>query len=83
MFWDAATFGLIKFPQSTSCFWGILLKIRDAASSAPHLDQPTVISTEPGDHPTAVAEEGVDLYALTHNDVDRSFDASRATGRHR
>ena len=28
-----------------------------------------MISTEPGDHPTAVAEEGVDLYALTHNET--------------
>ena len=69
MFWDAATFGLINSRSQHLVFGEFSSKFADAASSAPHLDQPTVISTEPGDHPTAVAEEGVDLYALTHNET--------------
>jgi len=69
MFWDAATFGLINFRSQHLVFGEFSSKFADAASSAPHLGQPTVVSTDPGDHPTAVAEEGVDLYALTHNET--------------
>jgi len=33
------------------------------------LDDPTVIKSEPGSHPLPVAETGVDVYALTHNET--------------
>jgi phosphoserine aminotransferase len=40
-----------------------------AASDAPHLDQPEIISSEVGTHPDPVARDDVDLYALTHNET--------------
>ena len=36
-----------------------------ACAAAPHLDEPSVVRAEPGDHPEPVPEEGVDAYALT------------------
>ncbi len=36
---------------------------------APFLGEPSVIKAEPGSHPLPHAEEGVDLYALTHNET--------------
>ncbi|HWH29371.1 MAG TPA: phosphoserine transaminase, partial [Mycobacteriales bacterium] len=35
----------------------------------PFLDDPVVVTTEPGTHPELTAEAGVDLYALTHNET--------------
>jgi phosphoserine aminotransferase len=44
-------------------------KFASAAKEAPFLDEPTVIKSEPGTHPVAKAEAGVDVYALTHNET--------------
>ncbi len=44
-------------------------KFAAAASSAPHLGEPEIITTEPGTHPLPVARDGVDFYALTHNET--------------
>jgi phosphoserine aminotransferase len=44
-------------------------KFAAAAKEAPFLGEPTVIKTEPGAHPVAVAESGIDVYALTHNET--------------
>ena len=69
MFWDAATFGLIESRSQHLVFGEFSSKFADASAAAPHLGQPSVISCEPGDHPTAVAEQGIDLYAFTHNET--------------
>jgi phosphoserine aminotransferase len=69
VFWDAATFGLIESRSQHLVFGEFSSKFADASAAAPHLGEPSVISTDPGDHPTAVAEDGVDLYALTHNET--------------
>jgi len=47
----------------------VVLGFAAAAKDAPFLDDPTVIKVEPGSHPVAVAEAGVDVYALTHNET--------------
>ena len=44
-------------------------KFASAAKEAPHIDEPTMIQSEVGTHPRAVADETVDLYALTHNET--------------
>ncbi len=68
-FWDAATFCLIQRKSQHLTFGEFSSKFATAASEAPHLDDPEIISAEVGTHPLAVAREDVDLYALTHNET--------------
>jgi phosphoserine aminotransferase len=69
VFWDVATFGLIQDRSQHLVFGEFSSKFAEAAAAAPHLGQPTVISSDTGTHPTARAENGIDLYALTHNET--------------
>ncbi len=68
-FWDAATFHLIERKSQHLSFGEFSSKFATAAKAAPHLEAPSVITSEPGTHPRAVAEDDVDLYALTHNET--------------
>ena len=68
-FWDIATFGLIENKSQHLVFGEFSSKFASAAKEAPFLGEPTVIKAEPGSHPQAVAEAGVDTYALTHNET--------------
>ena len=68
-FWDIATFGLIEKKSQHLVFGEFSSKFAASAKYAPFLDDPTVIKVEPGSHPVAVAEAGVDVYALTHNET--------------
>jgi phosphoserine aminotransferase len=68
-FWDIATFGLIERKSQHLSFGEFSSKFAAAAKAAPFLDDPTVIKSEPGTHPEAVAEAGIDLYGLTHNET--------------
>ena len=68
-FWDIATFGLIEARSQHLVFGEFSSKFAAAAKEAPFLGEPTVINSEPGWHPTAVAEAGIDVYALTHNET--------------
>jgi len=68
-FWDIATFGLIENRSQHLVFGEFSSKFAAAAKEAPFLGDPTVIKSEPGSHPSAVAETGVDVYALTHNET--------------
>ena len=68
-FWDAATFGLIRERSQHLSFGEFSSKFAAAARSAPFLGEPTVITSDPGTHPQAKAEPGVDAYALTHNET--------------
>ena len=68
-FWDIATFGLISQRSQHLQFGEFSSKFAAAAKAAPFLSDPSVVKSEPGTHPVAVAEEGVDLYALTHNET--------------
>ncbi len=69
VFWDAATFGLVEQRSQHLVFGEFSSKFATACEDAPHLGDPEVVSSEPGSHPTAVAHDGVDLYALTHNET--------------
>lgn len=68
-FWDVATFGLIERRSQHLVFGEFSSKFAAAARAAPHLEDPQVIETEPGTHPWPVPAEGIDLYALTHNET--------------
>jgi phosphoserine aminotransferase len=68
-FWDAATFGLIDRKSQHLSFGEFSSKFATAASAAPHLDEPEIITSDVGTHPTSVARDDIDLYALTHNET--------------
>lgn len=67
-FWDAMAFGLIERKSCHAVFGEFSSKCA-AAAEAPHLDAPAIVSSEPGSHPILHAKEGVDLYAMTHNET--------------
>ncbi|WP_416971434.1 phosphoserine transaminase [Streptomyces sp. 4F14] len=68
-FWDVATHGLIENKSQHLTFGEFSSKFAKAAKLAPWLAEPTVISSDPGTHPEAQAEAGVDVYAFTHNET--------------
>jgi phosphoserine aminotransferase len=68
-FWDAATFCLVERRSQHLSFGEFSSKFAAAVAATPHLDAPEVIESAPGTHPEAVARDGVDLYALTHNET--------------
>ena len=68
-FWDIATFGLIEERSQHLVFGEFSSKFATASKEAPFIGEPTVIKAEPGSHPVAVAEAGIDVYALTHNET--------------
>ena len=68
-FWDVATHGLIENRSQHLTFGEFSSKFAKAAKLAPWLADPDVITSEPGTHPEPVAQSGVDVYALTHNET--------------
>jgi len=69
LFWDAATFGLIDERSAHAVFGEFSSKFAEAAAAAPHLGEPIVVRTDPGDHPDLDDAPGADVYALTHNET--------------
>jgi phosphoserine aminotransferase len=68
-FWDIATFGLIEARSQHLVFGEFSSKFAQAASRAPHLGSTAVVEAPPGTHPEPAAGEGIDVYALTHNET--------------
>ena len=68
-FWDVATFGLIEDRAQFLSFGEFGSKFAAAAKEAPHLGDPTIIKSEPGDAPVFAAEAGIDVYATPHNET--------------
>jgi len=75
-FWDIATFGLIEKKSQHLSFGEFSSKFASAAKGAPFLDDPSVIKSEPGTHPLPIAEDGIDTYALTHNETSTGVSMS-------
>jgi phosphoserine aminotransferase len=69
VFWDVATFGLVDQRSQHLVFGEFSSKFAEAVAAAPHLGDPTVIKTDPGTHPVALLESGIDTYAFTHNET--------------
>ncbi|MFD0772376.1 phosphoserine transaminase [Streptomonospora algeriensis] len=68
-FWDTAAHALLRRKSQHLSFGEFSSKFVKVAKGAPWLDEPSVISTDPGTHGDPVAEDGVDAYALTHNET--------------
>jgi phosphoserine aminotransferase len=68
-FWDVATYGLIREKSQHLSFGEFSAKFASAAKAAPWLADPSVISSDPGTRPVAVAEDGIDVYAWAHNET--------------
>ncbi|MDR3033608.1 MAG: phosphoserine transaminase [Kitasatospora sp.] len=68
-FWDIAAFGLVREKSQHLNFGEFSSKFASSVKAAPWLAEPTVIKTAPGTHPLPVAEAGVDVYGLTHNET--------------
>ncbi len=68
-FWDIATFGLIERKSQHLAFGEFSSKFASAAAAAPWLEAPSVINSDPGSRPSAVAEAGIDVYAWAHNET--------------
>lgn len=68
VFWDVASFGLIEKRSQHLVFGEFSQKFADVTTAAPHLDDPEVISGDPGTHPQA-RPGPVDAYCLTHNET--------------
>ena len=81
-FWDAAIFQLIERRSQHLSFGEFSSKFAAAVAAAPHLEAPVVITSEPGRHPDAVADDTVDVYALTHNETSTgvSMEITRPQG---
>jgi phosphoserine aminotransferase len=68
-FWDVATYSLIRQKSQHLSFGEFSSKFAAAVESAPWLDAPTVVASEPGTLPEPAAESGVDVYAWPHNET--------------
>ncbi len=69
LFWDMATFGLIERRSQHLTFGQFSASFAAAARAAPFLDDPDVIESAPGTHPSPRADPDVDAYAFTHNET--------------
>lgn len=69
LFWDAATFGLIRDRSLHFVFGEFSSKFALAAARAPHLRRPVVVESDFGDHPEFTTDATCDTYALTHSET--------------
>ncbi|MCW2990883.1 MAG: phosphoserine aminotransferase [Solirubrobacterales bacterium] len=68
-FWDAAAFGLIERRAQHLTFGEFSSKFATVTKGAPFLEDPIVVSSDPGDAPEPVAQDGVDAIAWAHNET--------------
>ena len=68
-FWDIAASGLINKKSQHLSFGEFSAKFAQAAKENPFIEDPSIIKSDPGSHPLPIAETGVDVYALTHNET--------------
>ena len=68
-FWDAAAFGLVRERAQLLVCGEFSAKFAAIARDAPFLGEPTVLRSDYGSAPKAVAEAGVDAYAWPHNET--------------
>lgn len=69
VFWDAATFGLIRKKSQHLTYGEFSARFAQAVSAAPHLENPTIIEAAAGTRSRAVAQADVDAYCLVHNET--------------
>jgi len=70
VFWDIATFGLVRDRSEHYVFGEFSSKFAEAAAAAPHLADPVVVRSDTGTHPDIrPSSADVDVVALTHNET--------------
>jgi len=69
LFWDAAAFGLIEQRSTHLVLGEFSSKFAAVAAAAPHLDDPMVYETAPGDTPPLADAIAGDVYAYPHNET--------------
>jgi len=67
--WDGLTAGFVEQQSLHASFGEFSSKFAKAIAAAPFLDEPIVVESEVGTHPELTAVDGVDTYALTHNET--------------
>ena len=69
VFWDVATFGLIRERSHHLVFGEFSSKFAEASAAAPHLSDPVVVTSDTGTHPTPSSDATCDVYAYPHNET--------------
>jgi phosphoserine aminotransferase len=68
-FFDLVTHALVRERSQHAVFGEFGAKFATAVQQAPWLEEPTVLRAEPGSRVLPRAEDGVDVYAVTHNET--------------
>jgi phosphoserine aminotransferase len=68
-FWDAAILGLIQHRSAHGTYGEFSAKFAQGAAEAPFLEDPVVVSAEPGSLALPRAHADVDVYAWAHNET--------------
>jgi phosphoserine aminotransferase len=68
-FWDVAAFNLVRRRAQHLSFGEFSSKFAAVTRAAPWLDEPSVVTAEPGTLAEPFAEDGVDVYAWPHNET--------------
>ncbi len=67
--WDALVAGFIEQRSAHASFGEFSSKFAKGVAAAPFLDDPIVVESEVGTHPTMHHIDGVDTWCLTHNET--------------
>jgi phosphoserine aminotransferase len=68
-FWDAAAFGLVERRALHLAFGEFSQKFATVSHGAPFLEDPIVVTAEPGDAPAPQADPSCDVIAWAHNET--------------
>ena len=68
-FWDAAAFGLVRQRSLHLTYGEFSSKFAKVTAGAPFLEEPVVVSADPGSAPEPTFRDGVDLIAWAHNET--------------
>lgn len=69
LMWDAATFSIIKEKSAHATYGEFSSRFANISAAAPHLKEPTIVSSEPGSASYLEADNEIDTYCLTHNET--------------
>jgi phosphoserine aminotransferase len=68
-FWDAAACGLVRRRALHLTYGEFSQKFATATGTAPFLEEPIVVSADPGDAPAPTADADADVIAWAHNET--------------
>ena len=68
-FWDGLAAGFVQRQSLHATFGEFSAKFAKNVAAAPFLADPVLVESDVGTHPEVTAQDGVDTYALTHNET--------------